>query len=260
MNPFEKHKLPPHLSASQLNKFIEMPGLWAWEYPMGHRLEGNAKMWRGSAVEGGFVALLRGAEWNDALEHAHSLFWVNFSSESPEAISQGKLIEPMLKQCSGWPPPSDLLAAQVKIEHWFEGVPVPITGWLDMSFEGIDVDLKTTEKMFSNVRPRPDHVRQVSLYRAARGGKPGGVLYVTAGRHLYFDVTDEMMEESLKDFADAARKITKLLELCKDPEEIMSILPIDYAHWKAPKRASADARKAASASDDFEAVELETRA
>jgi hypothetical protein len=265
MNPFEKHGIG-HLSPSSLNLFIAQPGIWAWRYLARQKEASNERMIRGNAVEAGFVAALRGADWSDALEHAHSVFWVNFCAESPEAIEQGKLIEPMLHQCLTWhdavfatlraQETFDLRAAQIKVEHWFDDVPVPVMGYVDLAFDGVDIDLKTTMRCPS--KPDNSHVRQVSLYRAARN-KPGGLLYVTDKKHAYFGVTDEMMAKGLEEFSDAARRVTKLLGAFEKPDDILAILPIDYDDFRAPKE-RVDARKAASASDDFEAVELETRA
>jgi hypothetical protein len=252
MNPFEKHGIG-HLSPSALNLFIAQPGIWAWRYLARQKEASNERMIRGNAVEAGFVAALRGADWSDALEHAHSMFWVNFCAESPEAIEQGRLIEPMLKQCLAWPAPSELNAAQIKVEHWFDDVPVPVMGYVDLAFEGTDIDLKTTMRCPS--KPDNSHVRQVSLYRAARN-KPGGLLYVTDKKYAYFDVTDEMMAKGLEEFADAARKVTKLLGAFEKPDDILAILPIDYDDFRAPKeRVDAQATGAAAS---FSVAVLET--
>jgi hypothetical protein len=252
MNPFEKHGIG-HLSPSSLNLFIAQPGIWAWRYLARQKEASNERMIRGNAVEAGFVALLRGAAWADALEHAHSVFWVNFCAESPEAIEQGRLIEPMLKQCLAWSAPSELNAAQIQVEHWFDDVPVPVMGYVDLAFEGADIDLKTTMRCPS--KPDNSHVRQVSLYRAARN-KAGGLLYVTDKKHAYFDVTDEMMAKGLAEFADAARRVTKLLGAFEKPEDILAILPIDYDDFRAPKE-RVDAR-ATGATADFSVAVLET--
>jgi hypothetical protein len=243
-----------HYSPSSLNKFIESPGLWARQYLGGNREASNAKMARGLAVEAGYVATLRGIPLDLALSIADQRFWLEVKenkAEGPEADEQWKLIEPMLKQCLDWTPPSELNATQIRIEHWFPDVPVSIIGYVDLSFEGIDVDLKTTEKLYSLTKPRPDHVRQAALYRAARK-KDGCILYVTDKKYLSFEVTDEMMNVALERLSDAARKVTKLLASFDKPEEIIDVLPIDWDHWKAPK---ANASKTASASALFTAVE-----
>jgi PD-(D/E)XK nuclease superfamily len=252
-----------HYSPSSLNKFIESPGLWARQYLGGDREASNARMWRGNAVEAGFAAALRGR-----LDFALTVADISFrhsveencvnATDTVAVKSQEALIEPMLKQCMEWSPPSKLYATQTKVEYWFPDVPVLVIGYADLSFEpcdkhvlGIDVDLKTTEKLYSLTKPRPDHVRQASLYRAARK-KDGGILYVTDKKHLYFDVTDEMMGAALTQLNDAARKVTRLLAAFDKPEDIIEVLPIDWDHWKAPK---ANAPGTASASALFTAVE-----
>jgi PD-(D/E)XK nuclease superfamily len=243
-----------HYSPSSLNKFIQSPGIWARQYLGGTREVGNVKMARGNAVEAGYVAHLRGLPLDLALPFADRRFWLEVEenkTEGSEADEQRKLIKPMLEQCLAWVPPSELNASQIKVEYWFPDIPVSIVGYVDLAFEDIDIDLKTTEKLYSLTKPRSDHVRQASLYRAARK-KDGGILYVTDKKHLYFDVTDEMMGVALTQLNDAARKLTKLLAAFDKPEDIIEVLPIDWDHWLAPK---ANAPRTASASALFTAVE-----
>jgi hypothetical protein len=257
-NPFQRHGIG-HLSPSSINKFITSPGLWARQYLGGVKEGGNVKMWRGSAVEAGYVAALRQLAPCCALDVAKDSFWLNVEENSvnaqdtAEVKGQECLIKPMLEQCLRWAPPSALNAAQIKIEHWFPDVPVPVIGYVDLAFEGIDIDLKTTTRCPS--KPDPSHVRQVSLYRAARE-RAGGLLYVTDKKHAYFDVDDQMMGAALVQLNDAALKLTKLLAAFDKPQDIIDVLPIDWDHWMAPKAAAAP--RTASASSDFSAVELET--
>lgn len=252
---FEQHGIK-HLSPSSLNAYISHPGIWAWTYLARQKGPGNAKMWRGSAVETGFVYYLHTADLQGAYETATRQFWLNVDENNARgeaADKQAALIEPMISQALLWTPPSYLNAHQIKVEHWFDDVPVPVVGYVDLAFEGIDVDLKTTERMPS--KPSNEHIRQVSLYRVARQ-KSGGLLYVTDKRYQSFNIDDEMMAKGLKELEDAARKVTALLTRLTS-EEILSILPIDYDHYRAPK--GVDARKAgrAAASDEFEPVILE---
>jgi hypothetical protein len=254
MNSFEHHGIS-RLSPSSLNLFIASPGIWALRYLGRQRDSGNPNMWRGSAVEAGFVARLRGGvSPGMALELAAETYWLNVQenkAHGPEADAQAKLIEPMLDQCLAWTPPSALNAMQIKIEHWFPDVLVSVVGYVDLAFEGVDVDLKTTMALPS--KPRPDHVRQVSLYRAARE-RAGGLLYVTPKKHAYYDVDDQMMGAALVELNDAAQRLSRLLQAFDKAEDIVAALPVDYSDFRAPKGAP----RTASASDDFTAVELET--
>ncbi len=244
-----------HYSPSNLNTYIQSPGIWARQYLAEQRDGGNPKMWRGNAVEIGFAAYLRTSNLEEAYDAAMRSYALNVEAEGwpvDDAKAQLDLIEPMIGQCLLWTPPSELNATQIKIEHWFDDVPVPVIGYVDLAFEGIDVDLKTTEKCPS--KPPRNHVRQVSLYRAARQ-REGALLYVTSKRYAYYPVTDEMMATGLEELHDAARKVTKLLAAFDKKEDIIDVLPIDWDHWMAPKQS---APRTASAADEFTAVELET--
>ncbi len=255
MNPFKKHGIG-HLSPSSLNLYIAQPGIWALRYLARRKEAGNVKMWRGTAVEAGYVAYLRTSNPEEAYDVAMRSYRLNVAENnagSESADEEAKLIEPMLAQCLLWTPPSDINASQIKVKHYFDGVPVPVMGYVDLSFEGLDVDLKTTTRCPS--KPSADHVRQVSLYRVARN-KPGALLYVTDKRRAYFEVTDEMMAPALEELAGAARKVTRLLTAFKDAEEVLSVLPIDMSDFRAPKETAA--RATTPAAEEFEVVDLQT--
>ena len=209
------------------------------------------EMWRGNAVERGFVAYLRSSDVELAYQAAMQSFIYDVTANNAQGEAAEKetmLIEPMLDQCLLWTPPSDLNAAQIEVESWFGDIPVPIQGWVDLAFEGIDVDLKTTMRCPS--KPDPSHVRQVSFYRTARQRR-GGLLYVTDKRYAYFDVTDEMMMKGLEQLRDAATKLFKLLGAFKKSEDILSVLPVDYDDYRAPSR---NWQRSVSAAD-FELVD-----
>lgn len=256
MNPFQRHGIG-HLSPSSLNLWISQPGIWAWRYLGKARDGGNPKMWRGTAVEAGYAAYLRTGRWEESVDHANLSYATAVSENNARgelADKQAELIEPMIKQCTLWEPPSQLNAAQIEIEHYFDGVPVKVKGYVDLAFEGCDVDLKTTERMPSE--PTWAHVRQVSLYRAARQRK-GGLLYVTSKRFAYYEVTDEMRDEALAELRDAAVKLSKLLGAFDKPEDVMSVLPVDYSDFRAPPKGAALGSRRPSVTDDFTAVALE---
>lgn len=255
MNPFQRHGIS-HLSPSSLNLWISQPGIWALRYLGRQREGGNPKMWRGNAVEAGYVAYLRTGRWDESVDHAMLSYSTAVSEHNARgelADKQSELLEPMIKQCSLWDPPGALNASQIAVKHHFDDVPVPVKGYIDLAFEGLDVDLKTTERMPS--KPSQPHVRQVSLYRAARQ-RAGGLLYVTDKRHAFYEVTDEMRDEALAELADAAQKLGKLLRAFDTPADIMSVLPVDYDDFRAPPKGAA-ALPRSTAANDFEAVELQ---
>ena len=139
-----------------------------------------------------------------------------------DVIAERELIAPMVEQCAKWQAPSTLNAAQLKIEYYFDPIPIPVIGYLDFAFDGIDVDLKTTKACPST--PRSDHIRQVSIYRAARN-KAGGLLYVTNKRHAYFDVPDDAMNEALAELHADALSLNNFLSRMDTREDAFRSLP-----------------------------------
>lgn len=220
-----------HLSPSSLNLWRTAPGIWAIRYLGQIKDEGNAAMFRGTAVENGLIALLRGQPLPAAIEAAHQSFDLNSGGVIDEG-GERDLIAPMIEQCAKWKPPSDLNATQLKVEWHFDPVPIPVIGFLDLAFDGIDIDCKSTKALPST--PRAEHVRQVSLYRAARG-REGGLFYVTSKKHAYYPVTDEMMDEALSELQAAAYSLNNFLSRMDSKEDIFRSLPVDYDHYQAPK-------------------------
>ena len=190
-------------------------------------------MWRGTAVEQGLAALLRNKDLGQAIELAQQNFQLNTQGEtSGEIEAERALIEPMIRQSLHWQPPSELMATQLRIEHWLDDIPIPVIGYLDLAFDGIDIDLKTTKAVPS--APRPDHVRQIALYRAARM-RPGGVLYLSGKRHAYYEIDDDSTERALSDLASDALSLLNFLARCESKEDVLRSLPVDWESWNAPK-------------------------
>jgi hypothetical protein len=231
-DPFTRHGID-HLSASSLNLWKASPGLFARRYVAGVRDEGNAATWRGTAVENGYAAYLRGAPVADALKVALRAFQFNALGEiTPEIEAEAENVAPMLMQAVAYGKPEMLLATQIRVEHWFENIPIPVIGFVDFAFEGLDLDLKTTKACPSE--PRGDHVRQVSLYRAARK-RAGGLLYVTAKKKAFYQVDDALMARALEELEEDARSLLHFLDAFPDRASVCRALPIDWEHWSAPK-------------------------
>jgi len=223
-----------HLSPSSLNLWRSSPGLWSLKYIAKVSDKGNAGMWRGTAVEDGLRHRLMGRSSTEALAAAIQSFGINSkdAESSEELQAEFDLIEPMLEQSAKWQPPGPLNAVQMKCEFFFDPVPIPVIGYLDFAFDGIDIDLKTTKAIPST--PRFDHICQLSLYRAARG-RAGGVLYVSAKRYAYYDIDDEAMEIGLESLRAAALSLNNFLSRCESKEAVLRSLPVDWNHWQAPK-------------------------
>jgi PD-(D/E)XK nuclease superfamily len=238
MTPFERHGID-HLSASSLNLWMANPREWAVRYLAKEGEEADPALWRGSAVEAGLACWLR----DGSIEQAQAAAWENFEFNalgelSDEVDAERALTGLMLGQACAWTAPGVLAASQLRIEHWFDRVPVPLVGYLDFAFTAdIDIDLKTTRACPS--RPRGNHIRQVALYRAARGRR-GGLLYVTDKKLAYFEVDDVDAQAALDDLQAAALSLTQFLTKVEDADDALACLPYNPDDFRTSGKSPID--------------------
>lgn len=233
-SPFDRFEID-HLSPYALRLWRSVPGLWARQYIAGEKSETTARQARGKAVETGLAAILHGQSLETAVALAMQNFDLNaVELDKEEVADERKLIKPMVATCFYWDPPGKLSATQLRVEIFVDPIPIPIVGYLDFAFDtGIDVDLKTIKACPS--KPRPDDVRQVSIYRAARH-REGAILYVTDKRRACYEVTDEMAFEALEQIQADATQLYNFLARMETREQVMQCLPYDPEHWLAGGR------------------------
>ena len=239
MTPFDAHGID-HLSASSLNLWMANPRQWAVRYlAKQDDDEPSPALWRGSAVEAGLACWLRGGSTEQAQAAAGESFELNALGDlSDEADTERALVTQMLDRACRWTGPGELAASQLRIEHWFDGVPVPLVGYLDFAFaHDIDIDLKTTRACPS--QPRGNHVRQVALYRAARGRR-GGLLYVTAKKLAYFEIDNADADAALDDLRTAALSLTRFLAKVRDADDALACLPYNPDDFRTSPKSPLD--------------------
>jgi hypothetical protein len=229
MSAFARYGIE-RLSPSSLNCWISSPGIWALRYLGGLKEEGNASMWRGSAVEAGLHRILLGM----GLEHAVGDMYEEYDQRCQGEVSdliekEAKLLEPMLKVAHDWytqiPGEVSLAATQLKVETRLDGVSIPIIGYLDFTFmEGPDIDCKTTKACPS--KPRPDHVRQLALYWQARR-RPQSLLYITDKKYAHYVVPEEDLRQGIVDLTRAAQSLERFLTFVPDADTAIRSLPMD---------------------------------
>lgn len=214
MNPFERHNIT-HLSPSSLNLYAANASLWVGRYLLGWTDEFGPAAARGTAVEAGLDHWL----FQRVLAEAEAVALANFADRTQgvadeEHEAERALIVPMLRQAaqalSDAPIP---VARQVKIEHYANGVEVPIIGFIDYIFEDFGLDLKTTKACPSSIKA--DHGRQVATYAEARQ-QPFKVLYVTTKKSALYDLTPEDQAIHLRDIERQARAVRHLLRHSED--------------------------------------------
>ena len=224
MNPFERFELS-HLSASSLNCYMEEPAYWALVYLHKYRDEAGAAAWRGSAVEAGLDHWLFKRDLPAASQAALIRFELDAMGEADDKTEKERqLITKMLEQAclalQTYPEPT---VRQFKIEHWFDGIEIPLIGFVDYEFGDRGIDLKTTRRMPTEMWPR--HSRQLALYAAARG-KPYSALYVTDKRHDIKSVDSPATH--VKRLEWSAHSIRRLLSVFPDKHDAARIFAPNF--------------------------------
>ena len=214
---------PDHHSPSSIKQWRNSPLVWCLRYLYGWR-DAGPKMWRGTAVEHGFAAYLRGS--TSPLEIAQARYLEETRGEITNEIDEQKeLIEPMLEQALAWhrANPLVLAATQIRVETYLDGVERPFLGFVDFAFMApLDMDTKTTEACPST--PRADDLRQIAIYESARG-RPQSLLYLTGKKHAFFQPDSEQLAQARLEVARAAQTLERFLSVMPDRETAIRSLP-----------------------------------
>jgi len=225
-NPFDRFGIK-HLSPSSLNTYAANPSLWVGKYLMGWKDDMGPSAHRGTAIEAGLDFWLYKREREEAIQTAYRQFAMltdGLADEDHEAERDN--LEPMLLQAiaamKDAPAPN---ARQMSVEHWVDGIEVPIIGYVDYLFDDYGLDLKTTKSCPSAIRP--DHARQCALYAKCKN-KPFKLLYVTAKRSSLLPLGDNEAALHLRDLERQARAVRHLLRKSETAE--------DAARFFAPER------------------------
>lgn len=232
-NPFARFGID-HLSASSLNTWNSSPAIWALRYALKVRDDtGSAAMWRGSAVESGLHAWLRGASMENAQLVASETFEANAQGlADDETDTQRRLAAPMLKAAANALEGNvlhPLVATQLRTELWLDDVPVPIVGYVDFVFEdGSLLELKTTTRCPST--PRHDHARQLSGYMKARECATAELLYVTDKKHARYPIEDA--DRLVADMRRDALSLMRCLRRFETGADLLDALPINPDDWR----------------------------
>lgn len=229
MTPFEIHGID-HLSQSSINLYLASPLLWCGRYLLGWKEPFGASAKRGNAAETGYDYFVERGDLEKALATAHDHFDREMEGiNDPKADYERGNIKPILAQIiealKDSPKP---IATQTRIEHFFEGVEVPVIGFVDYEFEDHGLDLKTTLRMPSSMKP--DHARQVALYAECLS-KPFDVLYVTPKKFERYPLGQNEAAMHLRDLERGARAIRNLLSLSNDSEAIARCFAPDTSDW-----------------------------
>jgi hypothetical protein len=231
MNAFQKHGIK-HLSASSLALYRNQPSLFVLQYLYGIKGDVGPSAWRGSAVEAGVDwAVMRLDDPIDvAVAKAYERFDLDAQGETSNEIEHERAsLSLMVAQAVMIMRPLGMpTARQFKIEHWLDGIEVPVIGYIDYLYETSLVDLKTTNRMPSEVRP--DHAVQVAIYSEATGKKPF-LAYATPKKSWLAPITAEQYEQSLWTVTQSARAVRALLSSVESKEQAAALFVPDFGSF-----------------------------
>lgn len=234
-------------SPSSLALFASEPALFVLERLLGRRQPVGAAAHRGTAVEAGIVAGLMDLELpvEEAVEVATIKFWsLAALCSDPKVEVTAREIPGMVRAGLAELRPYGTPTATQGFVTWHpEELASPIVGYFDFAWEnhGIVVDLKTTGRMPSEVKPA--HARQVALYSMAISDNfAGRITYATPKAAATYEVEDlRAHREALRRMA---MKVERFLALSDDPQYFTELLCPNYEsfYWnKASRQAGFEA-------------------
>ncbi len=231
-NPFERFQIQ-HLSYSAIDLWATNPLLYCLRYLAKMPSEVGPGAWRGTAVGIGLADYLRRGDHDAALKMALEKFDSEAKGKTDSKIEKERgLIPAFLETAIAHlgPDPKELKEAELKIEHRFDGLSVPLIGYLDLVWVVPPfTELKTTLRMPSS--PQDNHVGQVSLYSEATG-MDGEIMYVSDKRATTFPIGGNVKAQALAKLRRNALTLQAFLARCEDARAAISSLPVNSSDWK----------------------------
>jgi hypothetical protein len=213
--------------------------MWVLEKVLGLRQPVGAPAHRGTAVETGIThGLLNPDASLAACVKIAMIKYDTLMALSPDARREKyrETVSDMVRQGMVELRPYGVPSAvQGRIERKPDGLHLPVIGFCDFEWtqHGIIVDLKTTEKMPSQIKA--SHARQAAFY-AASDNMAARVTYVTPKNCATYEL--ENIREHREALRQIALRIENFLALSDDPEFFKSITVPDLEsfYWGGPAR------------------------
>jgi hypothetical protein len=185
---------------------------------------------RGKAIESGLEHLWSGGEQGI---HASLTAFDNLcpADKDPDRLDCRLGIAPMLRaahdRLGRWGRP---IKAQQRVEIPLLGCPVPLIGYADFVWLRHVLELKTTEKIPSAIRP--DHKRQGAVYGTALR-REVQFAYVSPARCDVLLLEKDAVARGMDELASLASRLEKFLGLANgDPKRLFDAMPPGSGDWK----------------------------
>lgn len=232
MNPFERFSIE-RLSYSSLDLWSSNPLLWCLRYLAKMPSDVGPGAWRGTAVGVGLADFFRRGDIMLAVDTAMTRF--NQEANGSDGVKVEKerglianFLETAIAHFGDDRP--QLTAAEERIEYKFDGVMVPLVGYVDLRFSGRPfIELKTTLRLPS--QPQDNHIGQVAIYSDALK-EDGELLYVTDKRAANFPIGGNVKVQALSKLRRNALSLQRFLSSCETIDEAINSLPIRSDDFK----------------------------
>ena len=225
-----------HHSPSSLNLFAAAPAMWVLEKVLGEKQTVGVTAHRGVAVEHGVAHGLKHLKASETAccTEAFARYDLltalsgdrrraQYRADIPDMVTQA------LDELRPYGEPSDM---QGRVEQKFPGLKLPMLGYYDFiwSHKGVVVDLKTTEKMPSQIKIA--HARQVSFYTG--DNVEGRLTYCTPKKCQTYRL--ENIRSHRTALINIARTVERLLDMSDDPQFFIehTVPDLESFYWKEP--------------------------
>ena len=225
-----------HHSPSGLNMFAAQPAMFVLERVLGLKQPVGVPAHRGSAVESGVAYGLThpDATEKDWFREAFTKYdlLTGMSGDERREKYRSNIPEMVVQAIDELRPYGMPEGVQGHITQEFDGLKYPIIGYYDFAWfsDGIIVDLKTTERMPSEIKI--PHARQVSFY--CGDNMEGRLTYVTPKKCVTYGL--ENVRAHKEALLQLAKNVEKFLSLGTEPEFFVSITAPDLEsfYWSDP--------------------------
>ena len=204
-------------------------------------------MWRGTSADDAVCAYMNGSSRKEAVQigidawQSRCEFAIKFYGDINRLDLADKNLNINFKKLDQYINASldfyeekkdKLLQTQKRIEIQDESIPIPIIGFIDLEYEDLIRDIKTTARKPAGGKLTDGVSRQMSVYWKATGKIPvADYVIVTAKSQEILTLPVFDIDQHWNMTIKAAKTMHKVLSISRDIQEIASYFIPDFSDW-----------------------------